>query len=180
MNLLVLGAFRAYDLRADDSGLKAIFIYDPIIDSVSDNQQGKDSEINGYKRCNIWICIINQASLDVAFPTAINSHIIKAGTAVRLHIINTDNVIGLRGIKPASEMKIVDLRPGELCIFKYKYIVSLRVDHINTVPVELEVSKEIGQRYECWWGILSGKFQKATPNLHNEIMELVEKYQKVK
>jgi len=173
--LLLLNALCACELCADDSALKVIFIYDPLSGMDSDSQQDADSEIRGYKECSIWICVINQSKSNVKFPTAINSHTIRAGTEVRLFITDTNNPIGLHSVKPISELKIVDLRPRELCIFKYKYDVSLKVDSIATAPAVLEVSKEIGQRYDCWSGTLSGKFQEATIKLYSKIKEAVGK-----
>ena len=174
----MLNALCTHGADTDNSALKAIFIYGLPTSSNSNNQQDDDSEISGYKSGSIWICVINQSNQEIKFPTAINTHTIRGGIEVWLRITDTDNVIGLHSIKPLSEMKIVDLRPGELCIFKYKYDVSLKIDRLDTIPVELEVPKEIGQRYSCWSGTLSGKFQEVSYKLHDEIMGIVEEIRK--
>jgi len=137
------------------AGINAQFYYEAHAPS-----HGENRKCDPFITYSIWVVIKNESQVTINFPTGLTHTSIggrkNISMTVTMEILDKANPFRLKSIMPLSELKIVELRPGESTVFKYRGQIYLPATTLASTDVNLRISKEIGQRYSCWSGELEG------------------------
>jgi hypothetical protein len=154
----------SHQIQASDKGVHAFFMYNELEEMPLELQPQS-------KEYDIWICVVNRTNSLVRFSTGFNDYIKKGDTELWISINDCMNIIGLRSVFPADELRVVELRHGEATLFKFRHRLLYDRDEIEGVPVKLFVTARIGDRYNCWHGSLKGNIHKATSEFRKQMIK---------